>query len=122
MPLRVLIAGSFREKKGIPYALEALGRLQQEIPLEITIIGDASERGEAEKLQILDTIKTHNLWPKTRMLGYQPHAILLEEAYRHHIFLSPSVTASDGDTEGGLPVSIIEMAATGRFLMDYGKE
>jgi colanic acid/amylovoran biosynthesis glycosyltransferase len=38
---------------------------------------------------------------------------MLEEAYQHHLFLSPSVTASDGDSEGGAPVSIIEMAATG---------
>jgi len=47
------------------------------------------------------------------MLGFQPHAILFEEAYKNHIFLSPSVTALDGDTEGGAPVTIIEMAATG---------
>ncbi len=32
---------------------------------------------------------------------------------RHHLFLSPSVTAPDGDSEGGAPVSIIEAAATG---------
>jgi colanic acid/amylovoran biosynthesis glycosyltransferase len=29
------------------------------------------------------------------------------------VFLSPSVTASTGDTEGGAPVTILEMAATG---------
>lgn len=109
-PLRVLIAASFREKKGIPYALEALGRLQQEVALEITLIGDGSQ---AEKEKILAVIEQYDLSPKIRMLGYQPHAVLFEEAYRHHIFLSPSVTASSGDTEGGAPVSIIEMAATG---------
>jgi len=27
--------------------------------------------------------------------------------------MSPSVTAEDGDTEGGLPVTLIEMAASG---------
>jgi colanic acid/amylovoran biosynthesis glycosyltransferase len=46
-------------------------------------------------------------------MGFQPFRVLLEEAYLHHVFLSPSVTASDGDTEGGAPVSIIEMAASG---------
>ena len=35
----------------------------------------------------------------------------------HHIFLSPSVTAGDGSTEGGAPVSIIEMAATGMLIV-----
>lgn len=114
-PLRVLIAASFREKKGITDALEALGQFQSEVPLEITIIGDANSeaRSQAEKKKILGTIEKHCLWPKVRMLGYQPHAVLLKESYRHHIFLSPSVTASDGDTEGGAPVSIIEMAASG---------
>jgi colanic acid/amylovoran biosynthesis glycosyltransferase len=37
----------------------------------------------------------------------------MEEAYRHQVFVSPSMTAEDGDTEGGLPVTLIEMAATG---------
>src|SRR5690606_39794503 len=46
-------------------------------------------------------------------LGYQPWRALMDAAYRHHVFLSPSITASDGDTEGGAPVGLIEMAATG---------
>ena len=114
-PLRVLIAATFGEKKGIPYALEALGQLQYHVPLEITIIGDARSipRSQAEKQKILATIEKHNLHSKVRLLGYQPHSVLFEEAYQHHIFLSPSITASSGDTEGGAPVSIIEMAATG---------
>lgn len=114
-PLRVLIAASFREKKGIPYALEALGQFQKEAPLEITIIGDAGRdpRGKVEKEKILAILEKYNLGPKTRMLGYQPHTIFFEEAARHDVFLSPSVTAADGDTEGGAPVSLIEMAAAG---------
>jgi len=114
-PLRVLIAASFREKKGIPYALEALGRFQEEVPLEITIIGDAGHeaRNIAEKEKILAVIEKYGLGPKTRLLGYQPHAVFFEEAYRSDVFLSPSVTAADGDTEGGAPVSLIEMAAAG---------
>ena len=39
------------------------------------------------------------------------------EAYQHHVFLSPSVTASNGDTEGGAPVTIIEMAASGMVVV-----
>lgn len=114
-PLKVLIAASFREKKGIPYALEALGRLCREIPVQITIIGDAgkSKEGGAEKERILKVIDQWQLAPLTRLLGYQPQGVLWEEAYRHHLFLSPSVRAADGDTEGGAPVSIIEMAASG---------
>jgi colanic acid/amylovoran biosynthesis glycosyltransferase len=113
--LRFLIVGTFREKKGIPYALEALGLLEASLNIEITIIGDAnpSEREQVEKAKILRAIKQWNLEPKVRMLGVQRHDDVLREAYQHHIFLSPSVTARDGDCEGGAPVSIIEMAASG---------
>ena len=114
-PLKVLIAASFREKKGIPYALEAMGRLRSQVPFEITIIGDANTTpaSQAEKARILATLERSGLATGTRLLGYQTHRAVFEQAYRHHIFLSPSVTASDGDTEGGAPVALIEMAATG---------
>ncbi len=112
---RVLIAGSFREKKGIPDALEALGKIRDVVPLDITIIGDAGPepRSQREKERVLNTINKTGLRLSTRLLGYQPHQTLISEAYRHHLFISPSVTASDGDSEGGAPVSLIEMMATG---------
>lgn len=114
-PLRVLIAGSFFEKKGIPYALEALGRIAKKVKLEVTIIGDASEQktSQKEKEKILSTIVKQSLAGCTTLLGYQPHTVMLRHAYKNHIFLSPSVTSRDGDTEGGAPVSIIEMSASG---------
>lgn len=114
-PLRILIAASFREKKGIPDAIEAVGLLHKDIPVALTIIGDAGTDPESrhEKQRILDGLQRNNLMAQTRMLGYQSHEVLLQEAYRHHIFLSPSLTARDGDTEGGAPVALIEMAATG---------
>lgn len=114
-PLRVLMAASFREKKGIPYGLEALGKLPATVPLEVTLIGDAppEDAVSLEKVRILKTIERSGLSGKVRLMGFQPHAVVLREAYRHHLFLSPSVTASDGDTEGGAPVTLIEMAATG---------
>lgn len=114
-PLKVLIAASFREKKGIPYALEALGSLSKDYCIELTIIGDAGPEMESqkEKLKILHAIERCGLQDSIRLLGFQPHSVLLKEAYAHHVFLQPSVTALDGDTEGGAPVSIIEMLATG---------
>jgi colanic acid/amylovoran biosynthesis glycosyltransferase len=115
-PLRALIAASFREKKGIPYALEALGRLARRLPdLEITIIGDASAdpRSHVEKARIMEALHREDLGRRTRLLGYRPHAEVIREAYEHHVFLAPSVHAVDGDTEGGAPVILIEMAASG---------
>ena len=89
--------------------------MQREVPLAITIIGDASpeERSWKEKELILKVIEKHQMGQIVRMLGYQVYKILFKEAYKHHIFLSPSVTAKDGDTEGGAPVTIIEMVASG---------
>ncbi|HOY63332.1 MAG TPA: glycosyltransferase [bacterium] len=118
-PLKVLISATFREKKGVPLALEALSYLKNDIPLEITVIGDATieERSIREKAKILSVIEDRGLSKSVRMLGFQPYSELMREARYHHVFLSPSVTAEDGDAEGGAPVSLIDMAATGLILV-----
>lgn len=114
-PLKILIAASFREKKGVPYAIEALGRVRERVDLQITVVGDSagSPASNAEKKRILNAIEEGDLRERVRMVGYLTFSGLLAEALDHHIFLSPSVTAKDGDTEGGAPVAVIEMAATG---------
>ena len=114
-PLRVLISASFREKKGITYAIEALGRLNKTIPVSLTIIGDAYPDPVSQQLKqrIMESIEQAEFSNSVRLLGYQPHEVLFREAYQHHFFLHPSVTALNGDTEGGAPVTIIEMLATG---------
>jgi colanic acid/amylovoran biosynthesis glycosyltransferase len=112
-PLRVLMAGSFREKKGIPYGIEALTLLQQSgIEVELTLVGNVTrDRDEAEWLRIRAALSGFS--HTARLLGFMSSGALLEESLRHHVFLSPSVTASDGDAEGGAPVTVIEMAASG---------
>ncbi len=114
-PLGVLLAASFRAKKGLPDAIEALGMLQDEVELDITIIGDATAApGSAhEKNRILETIRRHGLANRVKMLGFQPHDRLLDEAYRHHLYVAPSMTDTNGDSEGGAPVALIEMVASG---------
>lgn len=114
--IKILIASTFREKKGIPYALEAIGILKNKYSnIRVTLIGDDSKEGrdKQEKKKIIAVIRRYKLESITRMLGFQPHKVLLKEAYSHHIFVAPSVTAADGDTEGGAPVVITEMAASG---------
>ncbi len=113
--LRFLIVGAFRQKKGIPFALEALGRLKKDFDhFDITIIGDAIHPDELEeKHHILNTLSQWGLMNQTTMLGFQHYDQTLSRLYDHHIFLSPSIIADDGDTEGGAPVTIIEAAASG---------
>lgn len=114
--IKILIVGRFIEKKGIPYALEAVGKIKDQFHhLEVTIIGDSTgtRREEIEKARIFKAIHDHGLEKVTRNLGFQPFDVMIDLAYKHHIFLSPSVRASDGDAEGGVPVTIIEMLASG---------
>jgi colanic acid/amylovoran biosynthesis glycosyltransferase len=114
-PLRVLIAASFREKKGIPYAVAALGRLARDVPLRVTIAGNAGRdrASKQEKQRILAGVREAGLEALTRFLGFVDHDTLCDIALDHDVFVSPSVTAADGDTEGGAPVVIIEMLASG---------
>lgn len=114
-PLRVLLAGGFTEKKGFPYAIEALGRIAHDVDIELNIVGDAPDRPaeQREKARILEALERSGLRPRARLYGLVKHAVLHEIAASSHIFMSPSVTAIDGDSEGGAPVSIIEMAASG---------
>ncbi len=116
--LKVLIAAGFTEKKGIPYAFEALGlvrRSRPDLALSVTVIGDSrgSPAEEEEKRKIHAALDASGLKDRTTFLGLLSHARLREAFYAHDLFLSPSVTAKDGDTEGGAPVGIIEAAASG---------
>ena len=111
--LRLLLAGSFREKKGFPDAMEAIGILVRSgVDVRATLVGDGPD-GSPEKARIVEAIARNDLGERVTLAGFRPHAWLLEQAEEHDVFLSPSVTATDGDTEGGAPVAIIEMAAIG---------
>jgi colanic acid/amylovoran biosynthesis glycosyltransferase len=118
-PLRVLLAAAFREKKGLPYGIRALGLLRSKVPLRVTVIGGAgdSDESRAEAAAIGQAVKEAGLADCIRMLGFQSHVRLHAEAADHHVLLQPSVTARNGDTEGGAPVSLIEMAASGMAIV-----
>lgn len=113
-PLRMLLAGSFREKKGFPDAIEAIGLLVRAgMDVRATLVGDAGSEGGPEKEAILAAISRNGLGDRIRLTGFRPHEWLLAQAESHDVFLSPSLTAADGDSEGGAPVAVIEMAALG---------
>ncbi len=114
--VKILLSASFREKKGIPYAIEAFAKVRNKYKnLFLTIIGGAGRQNteSREKKQILTVINKYDLQGCINMMGYQPHSVFLEELYRHHIFIHPSIHAADGDNEGGAPVSLIEASASG---------
>ena len=105
----ILIAGSFREKKGIPYAIKAFAKVKEEHPdIQLRILGDGPMRDQIESL-----IAEFGISDSVTLLGYQPHDVFLSEVANAHIFMLPSITAQNGDTEGGAPVAILEAQATG---------
>ena len=115
-PFRILAAGSFREKKGMPDAIDAAGALAARLDgVSLTIVGDASDdpRSHVEKERILAAIARHRDILPVTLLGYRSHAELFTAAYEHDVFIAPSRHADDGDTEGGAPVVLLDMAAAG---------
>ena len=107
--LNLLISGSFREKKGIPYALRAIALCcKRGMKIKVDLVGDGELRPDIKTI-----IRENRMNAFVTMHGYISHPRLVEKYYSNHVFVSPSITASDGDCEGGAPVSIIEAQATG---------
>lgn len=118
--LRVLVAAGFRQKKGIPDALKALGILKKKgISLSITLVGQTlpEERSRAETLRIEQAILDNNLESDITRHGFLSPDAFHRMAMESDVFLSPSRIAEDGDTEGGAPVALLEMAAMGLAIV-----
>ena len=113
--VRLLLVASFREKKGIPYAIQAFITASKKYPkLRLTIIGGAATKEEYQRLDhCKELVSIANLNDQVRFLGYLQYPQYLKEQRQAHLYLAPSITASSGDTEGGAPVSIIEASAAG---------
>jgi colanic acid/amylovoran biosynthesis glycosyltransferase len=114
-PVRILMACSFREKKGIPYGLQAFAKaIRQYSNMELRIVGGATLKEEQQLMAICKAIaQNEGIANKVFFLGYIPFEDYLKEIADAHIFLAPSIRANNGDTEGGAPISIIEAAAAG---------
>lgn len=112
-PVVGLISASFREKKGIAYGLEAVAQVVLDHPeLRLRIIGDGPLRPAVET-----RVARPDLRGKVELLGYLPYPAYLEELGRADFLLAPSVTARDGDSEGGAPVCLLEAQASGMPIL-----
>jgi colanic acid/amylovoran biosynthesis glycosyltransferase len=115
-PVRVLVAGAFRPKKGIPSALEAVAAARAGgLDLRVTVVGgsNGSPGEEDERRRIEEVVRRRSLADIVTFAGMIPYDRLINAVESHHLLLSPSITAPDGDSEGGAPVTIIEAAASG---------
>ncbi len=113
-PLKVLFAGTLREKKGAEYLVEAVGHLAREgAAVDLVLVGDTTGKpGDAEtKAGVLQRIRLCRIQDRVRLLPYLPFADLVRLALECHVFVAPSVTAADGDAEG-TPFVLQQMMAT----------
>ena len=119
-PLRVLIASSFRAKKGIPVAIEALSGVRQPGP------APASPSSATRRRSVRNSSKGRRILEIDRRAGHRPtscgisaicrYADLLRLALDHDLLVAASMTAADGDSEG-TPMALVELAATGVILV-----
>jgi len=101
--------GRFVEKKGFAFALRALAPLLKARPhLRIVIVGDGRGRTLIKRLVV-----ENGLGAQVTLKGMLPHAETLAEVGRMGALVVPSLTARDGDSEGGAPTIIAEAQIMG---------
>jgi Glycosyltransferase len=117
--LRVLMASRFVEKKGIPYAIEGFCRVARDNPgIRLTVVGDSgSSKDSKVRKEIEDTARHHGVGSRVTILGFMAREQLRELAEQHHVLLHPSIQAKTGDSEGGHPVVMTMLAASGMPIL-----
>ncbi len=104
-----MFSGRFVEKKGLLVALEACAAVRKkQRGFELRIIGDGPLRKDVE-----NTIERLDMRSYVKLLGFLGYREYLREMMAADFFLHPSLTASNGDSEGGAPTTILEAQATG---------
>ncbi len=108
-PIQVIHTGRMVEKKGHEIALRAFAACQREFPeLRLRMIGDGPLMGRIEA-----TAKQLGLSDVVEFLGTIGRDRYQQELERAHIALQSSVTAADGDSEGGAPTTLLDAQASG---------
>lgn len=111
----VLMAGRPVEKKGFEYGLRAFERICGEFPFlrMLLIIGGRGKQENEIVRRMRQFIAEKGIGDRvtwSRTLSYHEYLDRIRSA---HIFLQPSVLAADGDAEGGAPVTLTELSASG---------
>lgn len=113
-PLRILSVARLTEKKGISCAISALERVAKDHP-DIDWQYDIVGTGELED-QLHAQAEASPVSGRIRFRGALPHGEVRHLLSTAHIFLLPSVSAANGDTEG-VPVSLMEAMASGAIVV-----
>ena len=104
-----IFSGRLIEKKGLIYALQALRRLRADYSnFTFSVIGDGPQRR-----MIARYVRDNGMGPFVELLGFLSYGDYLRQMQKSDIFFHPSVTAANGDSEGGAPTTILEAQAMG---------
>lgn len=102
----VLFVGRLAEKKGCSYLIQAMAKVQSQMPdVELVIVGDGDLRSQLEEMSA-------KLLKRYRFEGMQPPEVVRSWMNRAMLLAVPSVTAASGNTEG-LPTVAVEAQAMG---------
>jgi colanic acid/amylovoran biosynthesis glycosyltransferase len=102
--IKIATTGRLVEKKGIEYSIRAIAKLASVNPnIEYNIIGDGPLK---ENLQQL--IHELNVIKNIHLLGQKNQQEIIEILERSHIFVAPSITASDGNQDA--PINVLKEA------------
>lgn len=100
----VLFVGRLTEKKGCEYLIQAMAKVQSFLPdVTLIVIGDGSLRSN---LETLAGKSLHHF----QFLGIQSPDTVKNWMNRARLLVTPSITASQGDSEG-LPNVVLEAQA-----------
>ena len=103
-PVRIATTGRLVEKKGIEYAIRAVAQQAQQFSnLTYYILGDGSLRQSFETL-----IRELGADAYIHLLGWKDEAEIIEILNTCHLFIAPSVTASDGNQDA--PINVLKEA------------
>jgi colanic acid/amylovoran biosynthesis glycosyltransferase len=102
--IRIATIGRLVEKKGIEYAIRAVAQqIKKGSNLTYYIIGDGELKSDFKTL-----IKTLSIEAHVHLLGWKNEAEIIQILDSCHLFIAPSVTASDGNQDA--PINVLKEA------------
>jgi colanic acid/amylovoran biosynthesis glycosyltransferase len=103
--VRIATTGRLVEKKGIEYSIRAVAKVAATYPnIEYNVMGDGPLRDHLQ-----DLIQELGVSDKVNLLGWKNEQEIIEILDATHLFIAPSVTASDGNQDA--PINVLKEAS-----------